>query len=319
MSYATLRDELLARGYTYEPIVLDRLYKQYFAPNGQLAITKTGYYEYPFVSTTAKYVCQDKAISYQLASALGVSIPKTIQTTDIAIARQFLVEHKKVIVKPANLEGGKGLTLNIETNEQLEAALRYAVEYDSDAPLIQEQFIGEEIRFTVIKGRVHSAILRQSPRVTGDGEHSIEELVAEENTLRTSLVFPTLSYPQLSPAIIPERLLKQPRIPAKGEVVTLSNATMIRAGASFYGVLDQVHPTYIQLIEHMAAKVNPSFLVVDIMVKQWQAPMSPGDYVFIEFNTAPALEIYTSLRGGTRPDTINALADLLDEYMNLSK
>lgn len=319
MSYATLRDELLSRGYAYKPILLDRLYKQYFSPNGQLAITKTGYYEYPFVSTTAKHICQDKAVSYQLAAELGVSIPKTLQTADLGAAQQFLAEHKKVIVKPANLEGGKGLTLNIETNEQLEVALRYAVERDEDIPLIQEQFIGEEIRFTIIKGHVHSAILRQSPRVIGDGEHSIAELVAKENDIRSTLVFPTLSYPQLSPAIIPGHLLEQTTVPAKGEIVEFSNATMIRAGASFYGVLDQVHPTLIQLVESMAAKVNPAFLVVDIMVKQWQNPVTPDNYVFIEFNTAPALEIYTSLRGGEQPDTIAALADLLEEYTSITK
>lgn len=319
MSYATLRDELLARGYTYKPIVLDRLYKQYFSPNGQLAITKTGYYEYPFVSTTAKHICQDKAVSYQLASKLGASIPKTLQTTDLSAAQEFLAKHKKVIVKPANLEGGKGLTLNIVTNDQLETALRYAVERDKDTPLIQEQFIGEEIRFTVIKGKVHSAILRQSPRVVGDGEHSVAELVTKENDIRTTLVFPTLSYPQLSPAIIPGHLLEQTTVPAKGEIVEFSNATMIRAGASFYGVLNEVHPTFIQLVESMAAKVNPVFLVVDIMVKQWQYPIAPDNYVFIEFNTAPALEIYTSLRGGVQPDTIAALADLIDEYTGLVK
>ena len=68
----------------------------------------------------------------------------------------------------------------------------------------------------------------------------------------------------------------------------------------------------------MAANVNPPFLVIDIMVKQWKSELQPEDYIFLEFNTAPALEIYTSIRAGETPDTIARLADLVDEYAHIA-
>ncbi len=317
MGFALLREELISRGYVYKALTLGRLYKQYFTPAGKLVITKTAYYDYPFVSYTAREICLNKAKSYQLAQNLGVTIPHTVHTSDLQVANDFLARYKRVVVKPHNLGGSKGLTLNVTEPGQLKAAIDEASVGD-EVPLIQEQFIGEEIRFTVIAGKVHSAILRQTPRVVGNGHSTVAELVDVENKARETLQFPTLSYPQLTNAIIPEALLRSSRVPLEGEIIEFSNATMIRGGASFYGILNEVHQSLVALVERMAANVNPPFLVIDIMVKQWKSELQPEDYIFLEFNTAPALEIYTSIRAGETPDTIARLADLVDEYAHIA-
>lgn len=313
MGFALLRDELLSRGYTYIPATPDKNYKQYVSPNGKFSLTKTGHYDYPFVSESTTAICRDKTRSYDLVDKLGLSIPRTLQTFGLEPAKEFLDTYKRVIVKPVDSRGSKGLTLNITNHEQLEEAISHA-SINQHPPLIQEQFIGEEIRFTVIDGKVQSAILRRSPRLTGDGSSTVAQLIEAENKVRETLVFPLLTYPQLTDAVIPKEYFTDTRIPANGEVVELSNSTMIRGGASFYGILNEVHESYIRLVEELASKVSPAFLVVDLMVKQWKSPVQPTDYVFLEFNTDPGLVVYTSLRGGDTPDVIAKVADLLDTY-----
>lgn len=313
MAFALLRDELLSRGYSFVPASADVAYKQYISPNGKLILKKTGHYDYPFVSESTTAICKDKTQSYNLVEALGLSIPRTLQTFDLEAAKTFLDEYSRVIVKPVNSRGGKGLTLNITNEEHLKQAIAHA-SISEHPPLIQEQFIGEEIRFTVIGGRVQSAILRRSPRIVGDGVSTIAELIQKENEMRSTLVFPLLTYPQLTDAFIPKEYFTDTRIPAVGEIVELSNSTMIRGGASFYGILGEIHESFINLVEELASKVSPAFLVVDLMVKQWQNPVQPNDYVFLEFNTDPGLVVYTSLRGGDTPDVIAKIADLLDTY-----
>ncbi len=317
MGRAILRDELLARGYTYKPLQLERLYKQYFAPDGRLIISKGAYYDYPFVSQTTKVISKSKALSYQFAALNDISIPATIRTSDFEEARSFLNRYKKLVVKPEHLGGGKGLTVDITTEDDLKAALTKAT-VDGLTPLVQEQFIGEEIRFTVIGGVVRSAILRQTPRVRGDGKSTVSELIEVENIQRKSLVFPTLSYPQLDATKIDEKYLKSDRVLEPDEELEFSRATMIRNGASFYGVLHEVHPAYIALVEGLASQINPPFLVVDLMIKHWKQAPEQGSYVFLEFNTAPGLEVYTSLRGGDTPDVIAAIADQIDTYAQLN-
>lgn len=318
MPHALLKDELLARGYTCNEFTLDRLYKQYISPNGRVVLTRAKFYEYPFVSRMAKRISRDKVKSYAYASMNGVTVPSTLQTTDLEEAKQFLETHKRLIVKPADLGGGQGLTVNITDEAQLNDAISKAT-FNGNTPLIQKQFIGEEVRFTAIGGKVRSAILRRTPRVVGDGKSTVAELIKQENKLRESLVFPTLSYPQLSEKLISEDFLSSDKVLSDGEILEFSKATMIRNGASFYGILEAVHPSYIQIAERLASQLNPQFLVIDLMIERWDAPATSDSYVFLEFNTLPALEIFTSLRGGDMPDVIALIADLLDKYDQLAQ
>ncbi len=317
MAYALLRDELLSRGYTYNELTLNRVYKQYLSPENKVIITKSDYYDYPFVSAVTKTISKDKVQSYAFAKLHGITIPSTVHTSDFEEAKQFLAVYKRVVVKPAELGGSKGLTVNITDENQLKLAITDAT-FKGNTPLIQKQFIGEEVRFTVIGGKVRSAILRRTPRVVGDGKKTVSELIKQENTLRESLIFPTLSYPQLSGKIIAEEYITSTKVLNENEILELSNATMIRNGASIYGILESVHPSYIEIAEGLAAHLNPPFLVIDLMIDQWNKQATADSYVFLEFNTAPALEFFTSLRGGDTPDVIKHIADLIDKYATLT-
>jgi len=310
---ATLKDELIQRGYTENSIVLDRGYKQYLTKDGKVVLTKGGYYDYPFISQTAKKVSKDKNLSYDFANIQGVHIPATLQTTDIAQANEFLATYKKVVVKPAELGGGKGLTVDITDETTLKLAIEKAT-FGNKTPLIQQQFIGEEMRLTVLAGKVHSAILRRTPRVTGDGISTIQQLIERENSDRLSLKFPLLTYPQLDATMMPVELFNGQAVIDNGQTIELSRATMIGRGASFYGILQQIHPSYLAIAEKLANNLNPSMLVIDLMVKNFTEPASDDNYIFLEFNTAPALQIYSSIRAGDQPDVISKLADMVEAF-----
>ena len=308
-----LKDELIQRGYTENTLVLDRVYKQYLTKDGKVVVTKGGYYDYPFISQTAKKVSKDKNLSYDFAKIQGIHIPATLQTLDIAQANNFLATYKKVVVKPAELGGGKGLTVDITDETTLKLAIEKAT-FGSQTPLIQEQFIGEEVRLTVLEGKVYSAILRRTPRVTGDGVSTIQQLIERENSERLSLSFPLLTYPQLDASMMPADLFNGQAIIEKGQTIELSRATMIGRGASFYGILQQIHPSYLAIAEKLANNLNPSMLVIDLMVKNFTEPATDDNYIFLEFNTAPALQIYSSMRAGDKPDVISKLADMVEAF-----
>ncbi|MDN5275482.1 MAG: Cyanophycin synthase [Candidatus Saccharibacteria bacterium] len=315
MSAYRLKDELVLRGYSVSDVILERTYQRYISPNGKAILFKGAYYDYPFVSALAKKVSKDKTLGYQFAQQFEVPVPVTVQTTDMHVASQFLERYKQVIVKPLDRSGGKGLTLNIRTEDQLREALPLAV-HKGQAPLIQRQFIGQEIRLTVIDGQVTSVILRQKPQVVGDGWRTVQELIAAENSSRRSLQFPLLAYPELDISNIPAHFLTDQQILVEGDILELSQTTMIGMGASLYGVTDVVHPSYRDVARRLAGELSPRFLVIDLMAEDYQKAASDDNYIFLEFNTSPALQMYTSLRDGDTPDVIGALADLMDRTAN---
>lgn len=311
---ATYKEALLRRGYVYRTFMLNsEIYREYKAPNGWTWIYAKNFRNYPFTSISARKISTNKQASYDFASLNGVTIPHTLYTHDLKAANSFLKKYGRVVVKPLNQSGGLGLTVDISTKDRLKKAIKVASSGNTPV-LIQEQFIGEELRFTILRGKVESIILRRSPRVVGDGKHSIKELIEIENIDREALYFPLLTYPQLQPINIGIDFMTDDTIPSEGEIIELSKTTMIGKGASFYGVTNDVHKTYIDIAERLGLALNSAMIVVDIMVKDYTKPATSDNYIFLEFNTSPAPQLYSSLRGGDKPAIIDKIVSMIDEY-----
>ncbi len=310
----TYKEALLKRGYVYRTFMLDsQMYREYKAPNGWTWIYAKNFRNYPFTSISARKISTNKQASYDFAVLNGVAIPRTLCTQDPKVASLFLKKHGRVVVKPLDQSGGLGLTVDILTDDRLVQAMKMASLGDTPV-LIQEQFIGEELRFTILRGKVESVILRRSPRVVGDGINSVMDLIKIENTNRDALHFPLLIYPQLQSTNIGVDFMTDNSIPSEGKIIELSKTTMIGKGASFYGVTGEVHKTYVDIAERLGTALNAAMIVVDIMVKDYTKPATSDNYVFLEFNTSPAPQVYSSLRGGDKPAIIDKIVSMIDEY-----
>ncbi|MBC8830299.1 bifunctional glutamate--cysteine ligase GshA/glutathione synthetase GshB, partial [Escherichia coli] len=67
------------------------------------------------------------------------------------------------------------------TLEDYQEALNIAFSYDSSV-IIEEFIPGDEFRFLVINDKVEAVLKRVPANVTGDGIHTVRELVEEKNT-----------------------------------------------------------------------------------------------------------------------------------------
>ena len=162
--------------------------------------------------------------------------------------------------------------------------------------LVQSQFVGQEVRLTVINRKIRSALLRQKPQVIGDGKTTVKNLIEQENGARRALQHVQTPYPVLDDSLVPLDLLQSTVVPAIGEVVELSKSTMIRGGASMYEILPEVHSSYIQAVESAIQGLGDGFFVVDLMVASYSQAATPDNYIFLEMNLAPALTLYYSCR-----------------------
>lgn len=316
-SIILLSKELQSRGYVCEDRQIDGLpYKACVAPNGHTWLTRTNAAQYPFMTDKVRAVSDDKHVAYEFAERHGVRIPHTLAVngTPSKEIDSFLAANVPVIVKPLDGRQSRGLTLNIRTREELDAAIEAAREYSHDV-LIQEYVVGDEIRMMVLDGKVVSAVLRQAPQVIGDGTSTLEQLIIKENEQRTKLTFEYLAYPKLEAPLIDESLVHSQTVPAKDEVVKLGQASMIKKGASFYGITNELHQDYKDVAVQLANALNPEFLIVDILVADYAAPLTNDTYAFLEFNASPALQAYYCVRGGDVFDAVKVLADKIDRSL----
>jgi cyanophycin synthetase len=240
-------------------------------------------------------------MAYDFAEQLGISIPKSvyisIDETSYSDAIQLLHERGPVIAKPTDSSLSNGVTLGIRTEGELTTALAFARKH-SENVVVQQQVSGDEVRFPVVNGKVVAAILRQTPQIVGDGASTIQKLIHKENELRKNLPETIVPYPLLDEVLVPADLLTSQRIPAVGEVVELNRNTMIMGGASIYNVMNNIHPTYLALVEKLTRPLGKGFVVADVIIKDYTEPAEDNNYWFLEFNLTPAIKLFYSCRDG---------------------
>lgn len=318
-SYKLLSNALTALGYSMsEKMVQDHLYVTYRSPAGHDWMTRAAHLRYPFTAEKVSVLAIDKAEASEFAEKKGVSAPDTLKvvkgTIDSAAVEAFVETHGRVVVKPLDRSLSMGLTTDVTTTPKALSAIKKAMRF-SDAVLVQEQVFGEEIRFAVIDGTVVSALLRRTPRVVGDGVSTIAQLLEAENAKRREIDYSLTPYPQLTDDLIARRLDRN-KIPAAGEVIELSRATMISKGCSVYDVLEELHASYIDIVESLVSDLDTEFIVVDLFVRDFHTPATEDNYWFIEFNTAPVLKLFYSCRDGNMHDILPTLAASIDKKIH---
>lgn len=309
-SIEIIEEVLSKEGYKFDTLELaERRFVQIKKDGRVLLTADYAYPLLPFATSSARLISKHKDMAYEFVESNGIATPKTVTVTrdgNLQPAIQLLKEAGSVIVKPKQGSGSKGLHLDIIDEDQLSLAVQDSLR-SASAVLVQQQLFGEEVRFTVIGGKVQGVLLRQKPYIVGDGMATVTQLIAEENRRRKEITDTLVSYPQLDETLVSPTLFNSVKVLAAGERLELNKSTMIRGGASIFNITDEIHPGYKELAEK-AASFGNGFIVVDMMIQDEKAAPRPDNYGFIEFNLVPALSLFYSCRDGNH-------IPLVEEYL----
>lgn len=322
-SIEILEDVLSKNGYVFHTLSLgnsQRLYTQICREDDMPLLTlASGNPLYPFATSSARLITKDKLASYDFVLRNDVAIPKSVvvnKEDTHGMAFDLLTSYGVVIVKPTRESGAHGVTLDITTQDDLSLAIKKAHMFGSSA-IVQRQFFGEEVRFIVADGKVVAALLREKPKVIGDGVSTIAKLIREENNKRAAITDTLVTYPQLDDMLISKTLVMSKDILPEGQRYELNKSTMIRGGASIFNIYDTIDKSYCKKAENAAQGLGRGFVVVDMMIKDATQPLTEENYVFIEFNLAPALSLFYSCRDGKHvPIVEDYLGPMLETCMS---
>ena len=134
-------------------------------------------------------IADSKIASYFLMEQIGVPQPETVWLSENSEEwegqlRELLKKYSRIVVKPTMGAHGNGVKTNITTIEEaLEAAHECKGGHARAGVIAQEQLDDDvfEVRVICIDYKVIGACERVPAMVTGDGEHSILELIELEN------------------------------------------------------------------------------------------------------------------------------------------
>lgn len=237
-------------------------------------------------SAIAMSRCDDKAVTRRLLEKAGLSVPDQISVTDDAQAQAFLATHGSVVVKPARGEQGKGISVDITGPEDLSRAIDAARTYCDH--VILEQFVkGADLRIIVIDFKVVAAAVRRPPHVTGDGKHTVRELVEKLSRRRAAATGGESTIPMDAETERVVRLAgsEMDGIPPAGETLAVRKTANLHTGGTIHDVTDRLHRALVDAAVRAAQILDIPVVGLDFLVPAVTGP----DHVIIEANERPGL------------------------------
>ena len=248
-------------------------------------------------SAIAESIAQDKDLTKRLLHAAGVPVPmgKIVTTADEAW-ETYLELKVPVAIKPRDGNQGKGVAVNISTREQIDIAFAAASKISSEV-IVERYLPGQDHRFLVIGNQLVAAARREPPYVTGDGVHTVRELVEEVNKdpLRGDGHATSLSkirIDEIAISTLKNQDLSPESVPAKGLRVTLRNNANLSTGGTATDVTEDVHPDLAASAIAAAQMVGLDICGVDVVCENVFKPLEEQGGGIVEVNAAPGLRMH---------------------------
>ncbi len=259
----------------------------------------------PTTSVYALQLADNKMLSYELLKELGVPQPETMIINDPHQALPMLEKYSRVVIKPIDGAHGKGVTTGIDDIKQVTNALDQAKAASPGlkCAIIQPQLSAKELemRIICIGYQFIEAIARIPAHITGDGVHTIREIIQHENqTTRGPAYRTTLAYINEGAA---QRFLgdKLDTIPANGESVQVVGSCNVGQGGRAEDYSAKIPDKLHQLSVEIAKAAELPVVGIDFY----------GENV-IELNACPSLYYPTGNETATKAVDayVNYLANL---------
>lgn len=276
-------DEARRRGIAVE--VLD-VEANYFALTfgGRTIVCRESLSE--LTSAVAMSRCDDKAVTRRLLARAGLRVPDQVAAAGREENAAFLARHGRVVVKPVRGEQGVGVSVDLTTPEEVEAAVERARQ-TCDHVLLEQFVEGEDLRIIVIGFQMVAAAARRAPQVVGDGRHTVAELInilsrrraaATEGESRVPIDDETLR-------CVKGAGFEMDSVLPKGVTLEVRRTANLHTGGTIHDVTPRLHPRLAEAAERAARAIDIPVVGLDLLVPSVEGP----DYVIVEANERPGL------------------------------
>ena len=271
-------DEARARGISVE--ILDEQ-EGYFrlSRGGKSIVCRESLCE--LTTAIAMSRCQDKYVTHRWLSRAGLKTPNFQLSQSIEEDLAFLENHELIVVKPADGEQGKGITIGVDNEEALIDALNLARGF-GDRVLLESFHPGEDLRIVVINYDVVAAAVRRPAQIIGDGVQTARKLVHKQSRRRHAATGGESRIPvdaETRRCLADSGYDLDEVIPAN-VTVTVRKTANLHTGGTIHDVTGELHPALLEAAQQAARRLEIPVVGLDFMVKAHDQP----EHVIIEAN-----------------------------------
>ncbi|MBC3884696.1 cyanophycin synthetase [Undibacterium griseum] len=267
-------------------------------------------------SAIAESIACDKDLTKTLLKSCGVPVPEGCIVRSPEEAWEEAQDiGLPVVIKPYDGNHGRGVSLNLMTQADVEAAYHLAARKGGSKSVIVERFItGHEHRVLVVGNKVVAVGKGESLWVTGDGHSTVKELVDSQiNTdprRGTTEEFPLNI---IDPAVAAEVILELQRQGMHAGSVPLDKQKVLIQlnGNVALDVTDSIHPEVAEAATLAARIVGLDIAGVDLVTENIAEPLQKHQGAIIEVNASPGLLAHIKPANGEGRHVGKAIIDHL--------
>ncbi len=267
-------------------------------------------------SHIAVELASDKEETNKILANLGLPVPKQrlVQTAERAVNAAERIGFP-VVLKPYNGNHGRGVSINLSDKDEIREAFARAQEHSRS--VIVETFItGHDHRMVVINGELVAVSKREPGHVVGDGEHTIEQLVAIVNSdprrgIGHEKVLTRIELDAQATGLLTKLGYTAQTIPPKDEVVYLRLTANLSTGGTARDMTDLVHPDNAEMAVRAIKAIGLDIGGVDFLTPDITQSYKDIGGAICEINAAPGFRMHMAPSDGRPRDVAGKTIDML--------
>jgi cyanophycin synthetase len=263
-------------------------------------------------------IASDKSLTNRLLDAAGLPVPKSevVDDEDGAVAAARRVGFP-CVVKPLDGNHGRGVQLDLRSEDDVRRAVPAALRESRSGDLVVETFVsGNDYRCLVIGGRVAAIAERVPASVTGDGTHTVRELVDLTNAdprrgIGHEKVLTRIKVDAAAEDLVRAQGFGLDDVLPEGRWVKLALTGNMSTGGTSIDRTTEAHPDNVEIAEMAARVVGLDVAGIDFICPDITVPVRETGGAIVEVNAAPGFRMHTHPTEGEPQYVAKPVIDLL--------
>jgi cyanophycin synthetase len=267
-------------------------------------------------SAIAVELVQDKDATKNVLDKAKISVPKGLLAFDVKDLHDAIkMIGFPLVVKPLDGNHGRGITTNIQTQEDAEEAFLRAKNI-SRKVIIEKHIQGSDYRFLVVNYKLVAVAKRTPAHITGDGTSTVQQLIDEVNKDPRrgnghTNVLTKITVDNVTLGMLAANGLTTASVIQAGEILYLKDTANLSSGGTADDITDTVHPENLKLAERIARLMNLDICGIDIMAEDVTVPITSDNGAVLEVNAGPGLRMHLAPSSGSANNVAAPIMDML--------
>jgi cyanophycin synthetase len=245
-------------------------------------------------------VASDKSLTNRLLDSAGLPVPRAdvVRTEDEAVSVAKRLGFP-CVVKPLDGNHGRGVHLDLRGEEQVRAAFPGALAQSRSGDVVVETYVaGSDYRCLVIGGKVAAIAERVPASVTGDGEHTVRQLVDIANQdprrgIGHEKVLTRIKIDEAAEELVQAQGFELEAVPPEGTWIKLALTGNMSTGGTSIDRTMEAHPDNVEIAETAAQIVGLDVAGIDFICPDITTPVRETGGAIVEVNAAPGFRMHT--------------------------